>query len=57
MKFFSVKEFFSITVFSKMNVEMNFGIIRKNYAAYHETGFLTKSILKPFGRSAAMPTA
>ena len=36
---------------------MKIRIIRKNSAADPETGFLTLSILKPYGRVAAMPTA
>ena len=36
---------------------MNFRIIMKNRAAYTEIGFLTKSILEPYGRATAMPTA
>ena len=41
----------------KMVEEMNLRIITKNDAADPEIGFLTKSIPKPHGRSAAMPTA
>ena len=40
-----------------MNVKMNLRIITKNRAADPEIGFLTKSILKPYGRTTAMPTA
>ena len=40
-----------------MNVKMNLRIITKNRAADPEIGFLTKSILKHYGRGAAMPTA
>ena len=40
-----------------MGVKMNYGIITKNHAADPEKGFLNKSILRPFGRAAAMPTA
>ena len=36
---------------------MNLRIITKHHAADPEIGFLTKSILKPYGRAAAMPTA
>ena len=36
---------------------MNLRIITKNRGADPEIGFLTKSILKPYGRAAAMPTA
>ena len=36
---------------------MNLSKISKNNAAYPEQGFLTKSVLKPFGCTAAMPTA
>ena len=40
-----------------MGLKMNLRIITKNRAAYTEIGFLTKSILKPYVRAAAMPTA
>ena len=40
-----------------MGVEMNLRIITKNHAADPEIGFLTKSILKPYGRATAMPPA
>ena len=40
-----------------MGVKMNLRIIAKNLAADPEIGFLTKSILKPFGRATALPTA
>ena len=40
-----------------MAVKMNFMVIMKNRASDPEKGFLTKSILKPYGRAAAMPTA
>ena len=36
---------------------MNFSIIKKNYAADPEKGFLKKSISKPYGRATVMPTA
>ena len=36
---------------------MNLGIITKNHAVDPEKGFLTKSILKPYGRATAMPPA
>ena len=36
---------------------MNLRIITKNNAADPEIGFLTKSILKPYGHAAAIPTA
>ena len=36
---------------------MNFRIITKNRAANPEMGFLQKSILKPYGRAMAEPTA
>ena len=32
-------------------------MITKDHAADPEMGFLTKSILKPYGRAAVMPTA
>ena len=40
-----------------MSVKMNLRIKVKNYAVDPEKGFLIKSILKPDGRTAAMPTA
>ena len=40
-----------------MGVKMNLRIITKNRAADPEIGFITKSILKPYGRAAAMPRA
>ena len=36
---------------------MNLRLMTKHHAADLEIGFLTKSILKPYGRAAAMPTA
>ena len=36
---------------------MNFRIIMKNRAGDLEIGFLTKSILKSYGRATAIPTA
>ena len=40
-----------------MVVKMNLSIITKNHAANPEKGSLKKSILKPYDRAAAMPTA
>ena len=40
-----------------MGVKMNLRIITKDHAADPEIGFLTKSILKPYGREAVIPTA
>ena len=40
-----------------MAQKINSRIIRENHSADPEIGFLTKSILKPFGHTAAMPTA
>ena len=40
-----------------MGVKMNLRIITKNHAANPEIGFLTKSILKPYGSAATMPIA
>ena len=40
-----------------MSVKMNLRIITKNRAADPKIGFLTKSIFKPCGCAAAMPTA
>ena len=40
-----------------MRVKMNFRIITKNRAADPEIGFLTKSVIKPYGRAAVIPTA
>ena len=38
-----------------MGVKMNLRIITKNHEAEPEKEFLTKSILKPYGRATAMP--
>ena len=40
-----------------MSVKINLRIIMKNLAADPEIGFLTKSILKPYDREAAITTA
>ena len=40
----------------KMAEKINSRIITKNHAADPGIGFLTKSILKPFGRATAMAT-
>ena len=40
-----------------MGVKINFKIITKNQAADQEKKFLPKSILKPYGRATALPTA
>ena len=40
-----------------MNVKIYLRIIKKNHEVGPEIGFLTKSILKPYGRATAMPTA
>ena len=40
-----------------MGVIMYSRIITKNHETDPEIGFLTKSILKPYGRATAMPTA
>ena len=40
-----------------MGLKMNLRIITKNRAADPEIGFLTKSILKSYGRAVAMPSA
>ena len=40
-----------------MSVKLYLGIITKNRAADPEIGFLTKSILKPYGRAETIPTA
>ena len=43
---------------SKIGIKMNFRIvIAKNFAAAPEKEFLTKTILKPYGRTAAIATA
>ena len=51
------RKFFSEILISKMDVKMNLRIITKNRAADPEIVFLIKSILEPYGRSTAMPTA
>ena len=40
-----------------MVIKINFRIITKNRTADPEIEFITKSILKPYGRAAAMPKA
>ena len=40
-----------------MGVKMNLRIITKNHAADPEIGFLTKSILKPYGCATTVPPA
>ena len=40
-----------------MNVKIHLRIIKKNDEVGPEIWFLTKSILKPYGRATAMPTA
>ena len=42
---------------SKMGVKTNLRIIMKNHAVDSQIGFRTKSILKPYGRVAAIPMA
>ena len=50
MELFScLKNFFLKILIAKMSEEMNLRIITKNHAADPEIGFLTKSILKPYG--------
>ena len=49
MKLFSRQDFFSKISISKSSVKMYFRIIMKNHAADPEIGFLTISILKPYG--------
>ena len=51
------RNFFSEIFISKMVLKINFRIITKNFSAQAEIRFLTKSILKPFGRTTVMPTA
>ena len=40
-----------------MGAKIKFRIITKNRKSDPKIGFLTKSILKPYRRAAAMPTA
>ena len=59
MNFFSFKEFFQ-TNFDLKNwgkMVVNLRIKTENHEAYPEIWFLTKSILKPYGRATAMPPA
>ena len=51
MNFFWVKNFFSEILISKMVVKMNLRIITKNYAVDPEIEFVTKSNLRPNGRT------
>ena len=46
---FVSKKIFLRILIVKMSEEMNFKIITKNHAADPEKGFLTKSVLKPYG--------
>ena len=57
MKLFGCQVIFFRKPYLKMGIEINLRIIKKNNGADTEIGFPTKSILKPFGRTAAMPTA
>ena len=57
MNFFSTNKCFSGILVSKMSVKMNLKFKPKNHAADPEIQFLTKSILRPYGRAAVMPTA
>ena len=57
MNFFGVKKIFFMNFCLKIAVKMNLRIITKNHTADPEKGFLTKSLLKPYGHAAAMPTA
>ena len=57
MIFFGDEEFFSLISIPKMTVKVNSRMITKNHAADPEIGFLIKSILKPYGRETAMPSA
>ena len=38
-----------------MSIKLNFRLIMKNPAVDSEIGFLTKSLLKPYGRAGVMP--
>ena len=40
-----------------MGVKINLSILTKNHTTNPETGFLAKSISKPYGRATAMPSA
>ena len=51
------RKFFSEILISKMDVKLKLRLITENRAADPEIGFLIKSILKPYGHAAAMPTA
>ena len=57
LNFFFVSRIFFMKFDSKNGSKMNLWIIIKNHAADPEIGFLTKLILKQYGRAAAMPTA
>ena len=57
VKFFWCQGIFSLILISKIGVKMNLRIITKFHAADSKIWFLTKSILKPFGRETAMPPA
>ena len=57
MKLFWCHEVFFGNFDSKNGCKMNLRIITKNRAADPAIMFLTKSILRPYGRATAMPTA
>ena len=57
MKSFWRQGIFSGILISKIGVKMNLRIITKFHAADSKIRFLTKSILKPFGRETTMPPA
>ena len=55
--FLGVKKFFSWVLISKIGFKMNSRLITKHRAADPEIRFLTKSILKRYGYTTAMPPA
>ena len=55
--FLGCAEFFSEILISKIGLKMNFRLITKSRAADPEIEILTRSILKPYGSAATMPTA
>ena len=55
--FFGDKDFFTLTLISKIGVKMNLRITTKNNEADPVIGSLRKSISKPNGYATAVPTA
>ena len=57
MRFWCQRIFFSWILISKIGVKMNLRTKMRNHPVDPEKEYRIKSILKPYGRTAAMPTA